>query len=259
MYGDGQQVRDWLYVTDHCRAIDTVLRHGEPGAVYNIGGDKDSIKSTTDDPTTGSKKKVNVEITSETTTTAIDTEFRFKERERPEVLIGKTYRVRTGYGNLFITINSDGDGNPFEVFAALGKSGGHFQEQTEAIARLISLALRANIDPLDVVGHLKGIRGPMITMTPKGTILSLPDAIGKILEEHISGVIDGIEEEVREDEIVVTSAAPHASMIDSSMNGMREKSIADYGFMPECPDCGNSVVMAEGCVSCKDCGYSRCL
>jgi dTDP-glucose 4,6-dehydratase len=38
VYGDGQNVRDWLYVEDHCRAIDLVLRRGTPGEVYNIGG-----------------------------------------------------------------------------------------------------------------------------------------------------------------------------------------------------------------------------
>jgi dTDP-glucose 4,6-dehydratase len=38
VYGTGRNVRDWLYVLDHCRAIDFVLRHGEPGEVYNIGG-----------------------------------------------------------------------------------------------------------------------------------------------------------------------------------------------------------------------------
>ncbi|NUQ64372.1 MAG: dTDP-glucose 4,6-dehydratase [Pirellulales bacterium] len=38
VYGDGQQVRDWLYVADHCRAIQTVLAKGDPGEVYNIGG-----------------------------------------------------------------------------------------------------------------------------------------------------------------------------------------------------------------------------
>ncbi|WP_018085574.1 dTDP-glucose 4,6-dehydratase [Desulfurispora thermophila] len=41
VYGDGQNVRDWLYVLDHCRAIDTVLRHGKPGEVYNIGGNSE--------------------------------------------------------------------------------------------------------------------------------------------------------------------------------------------------------------------------
>lgn len=38
VYGDGQNVRDWLYVTDHCRAIDTVLEKGKIGQTYNIGG-----------------------------------------------------------------------------------------------------------------------------------------------------------------------------------------------------------------------------
>lgn len=38
VYGDGRNVRDWLYVTDHCRAIDRILREGRPGEVYNVGG-----------------------------------------------------------------------------------------------------------------------------------------------------------------------------------------------------------------------------
>jgi len=38
VYGTGKNIRDWLYVLDHCRAIDFVLQHGEPGEIYNIGG-----------------------------------------------------------------------------------------------------------------------------------------------------------------------------------------------------------------------------
>ena len=41
VYGDGQQVRDWLYVEDHCRAILAVLEGGTPGEVYNVGGDSE--------------------------------------------------------------------------------------------------------------------------------------------------------------------------------------------------------------------------
>lgn len=48
VYGDGLNVRDWLYVRDHCAAIDTVLRKGKVGEVYNIGG---------------SNEKTNIEIT----------------------------------------------------------------------------------------------------------------------------------------------------------------------------------------------------
>src|SRR5580698_5760818 len=39
VYGDGMQVRDWLYVEDHCRGIRAVLEHGRDGEIYNIGGD----------------------------------------------------------------------------------------------------------------------------------------------------------------------------------------------------------------------------
>jgi dTDP-glucose 4,6-dehydratase len=39
IYGDGRQIRDWLWVEDHCAGIETVLRHGEPGEAYNVGGD----------------------------------------------------------------------------------------------------------------------------------------------------------------------------------------------------------------------------
>ena len=41
VYGDGMQVRDWLHVKDHCRAIDTVLRKGKPGEIYNVGGNNE--------------------------------------------------------------------------------------------------------------------------------------------------------------------------------------------------------------------------
>ena len=41
VYGDGQNIRDWLYVEDHCRALDTVIHQGEPGQTYNIGGNNE--------------------------------------------------------------------------------------------------------------------------------------------------------------------------------------------------------------------------
>ena len=41
LYGDGKNVRDWLYVEDHCKAIDLVLRKGREGEVYNVGGHKE--------------------------------------------------------------------------------------------------------------------------------------------------------------------------------------------------------------------------
>jgi dTDP-glucose 4,6-dehydratase len=39
VYGDGQNVRDWIHVNDHCRALDLVLRNGREGEIYNVGGE----------------------------------------------------------------------------------------------------------------------------------------------------------------------------------------------------------------------------
>lgn len=107
-------------------------------------------------------------------------------RNRPEVLTGKTYRIRTGYGNLYITINEDQEGNPFEVFAQIGKAGGFFAGQAEAISRLVSLSLRSGIEIHALIDQLKGIRGPNVSWSEGGMILSLPDAIGQVLERHIA-------------------------------------------------------------------------
>jgi dTDP-glucose 4,6-dehydratase len=41
IYGDGKNIRDWLYVEDHCRAIDLILHKGKPGEVYNVGGENE--------------------------------------------------------------------------------------------------------------------------------------------------------------------------------------------------------------------------
>ena len=181
-------------------------------------------------------------------------------KPRPEVLTGQTYKVKTGYGNLYVTINNDENGEPFEIFATIGKSGGFFQEQSEGICRLISLALRAGVSPEVIVQDLKGIRGPMPVMSSKGTVLSLPDAIGQILEEHVKylrGEIPQLESRTGEtlDEHMNKEAAMKVS---AAVGGKKQKSIADFGMMPGCPECGSMLEMGEGCMSCKSCGFSRC-
>jgi len=172
-----------------------------------------------------------------------------KPRPRPEVMAGNTYRIKTGYGKLYVTVNNDEKGVPFEVFATIGKSGGFFQEQSEAICRLISLALRSGVAAGEVVEDLKGIRGPMPVFTDKGTVLSLPDALGKILEQHMiaTGAVQEIISRPEKQEVL-----PFAGSSEQKME------MADFGFMPGCPDCGAQLVMQEGCISCKMCGFSRC-
>ncbi|MBI4450080.1 adenosylcobalamin-dependent ribonucleoside-diphosphate reductase, partial [Candidatus Uhrbacteria bacterium] len=103
-------------------------------------------------------------------------------RPRPEVMNGKTYKVATAYGTLFVTINVDEQGQPFEVFATIGKSGGFFAEESEGICRLVSLALRTGILATTLIDQLKGIRGPMPSFGKRGMILSIPDAIAQVLD-----------------------------------------------------------------------------
>lgn len=186
---------------------------------------------------------------------------KLEPRKRPLVMEGKTYRVKTGYGKLYVTVNDDEDGIPFEVFATIGKSGGFFQEQSEGICRLISLSLRTGIKVEEVIDNLKGIRGPMPVMTDKGTILSLPDAIGQILEEHVQGGEAPRAElpagsKVSEPAVVVAKAGLDFLKKDEIKG--KSKSLADNGMMPGCPDCGASLQINEGCLSCRSCGFTRC-
>lgn len=185
-------------------------------------------------------------------------------RERPDVMQGMTYRVRTSYGNLFVTINQDEHG-PFEVFSQLGKAGGFFQAQTEAICRLISLALRSGVSIKDVIDQLKGIRGPDIAFANGGTIHSLPDAIGKVLENHIKRGQKELALRFTPD--VKPKVAENPEMVLASSRGTGEAqngtaaekvSIANLGYAPACPDCGSSLTFGEGCLKCDICGFSKC-
>jgi len=104
-------------------------------------------------------------------------------KPRPEVLPGTTYKLKTGCGNIYVIINSD-NGKPFEVFSVMGKSGGCSASYSEAIARLISLALRSGVEPKAIIKHLRGIACHQVSWSQGEKILSCADAIAKALESH---------------------------------------------------------------------------
>lgn len=173
-------------------------------------------------------------------------------RKRPERIVGTTYKITTGYGNLYVTINEDENSEPFEVFTHIGKAGGFFAAKSEAISRLISLALRSGIDIKELVDQLKGIRGPNPIWGEKGMVLSLPDAIGQILEKHIARK----QEQLSLD--YLKKSQPKPEITSTNLNGGRKESLADLGVAPACPDCGQMLEMSEGCLKCQFCGYSKC-
>ncbi len=234
----------------------TVYRDGSRNVqVLNIGTGENIARI----DSIGSQVGVEVKAAKEIPMNLPVDQGKLSPRSRPEVLVGKTYKMKTGYGTLFVTINNDETGAPFEIFATIGKSGGFFQEQSEGICRLISLALRAGIKNEEIIKMLKGIRGPMPVMTEKGTVLSLPDAIAQVLEEHV--ITNGhLKSDSATTGHTILPNVPEPALIAemASQPQAIKKSVADYGFMPGCPDCGNALVMAEGCISCKACGFSRC-
>jgi ribonucleoside-diphosphate reductase alpha chain len=103
-------------------------------------------------------------------------------KERPETLSGFTTKMKTGYGYLYVTV-TEYDGQPFEVFATIGKSGRSTTAKTEAIGRLSSLALRSGVKVDKIVDQLKGIGGEYPIFQDGGLVLSIPDAIARVLEK----------------------------------------------------------------------------
>ncbi|MFA6254982.1 MAG: vitamin B12-dependent ribonucleotide reductase [Patescibacteria group bacterium] len=187
----------------------------------------------------------------------------FYKRERPAAMKGTTYKQKTSYGDLYVTINDDEEGHPFEVFATIGKAGGFFSAKSEAVCRLLSLAFRAGIPPEEVIKQIKGIRGPMPSWGENGMILSLPDAIAQTLERHVTREQPKLGLEFHNGSQVTKEAMARSAVVPATPshngNGLDlKREIADYGTAPECPECGSLLEISEGCLKCRSCGYSHC-
>lgn len=182
------------------------------------------------------------------------------ERQRPAVVSGITERVRTGQGNLFVTINYDENNRPFEVFGALGKAGSTDSAQLEAISRLASMALRAGVDPNQVVDHLKGITDEPVW--DSGTLVrSAPDALALVLSRHLQNKKASQTELLNADAdskdqlgLFSTTTSTTATMSNQGNNTNGH----DVSSRARCPDCSGGLVHQEGCIRCLDCGYNKC-
>ncbi len=173
-------------------------------------------------------------------------------RPRPEVVMGTTTKVSTGCGNLYVTINTDGNNKPFEVFTQMGKAGGCAASQLEAIGRLVSLAFRSGVDVKVIIEQLRSIRCPSPSWEKGSRIFSCADAIARVVERRL--VNDKVETRVS----AQASAAKEELFSQVSKS---EEQLEDHitgNIVGVCPDCGGVVRHEEGCVKCSACGYTKC-
>jgi ribonucleoside-diphosphate reductase alpha chain len=155
-------------------------------------------------------------------------------RPRPVVTTGRTEKIKTGCGNLYVTINADAEGL-CEVFTSMGKAGGCAASQSEALSRMISMSLRAGVDPETVVRQLRGIRCPSPTWAEGGKVLSCADAVGIALEHFLAYQATGE---------VHTAVIKNTDELDNHAGA--------------CPECGGTLEHESGCAVCRACGFSKC-
>jgi len=208
-----------------------------------------------------------------------------QKRPRPDVLHGVTQRIDTGYGKLYVNINEDPEADrPFELFANIGNSGGFTASFTEALAKTISTALRAGVDPREIADELQGIRSPKVAWDKGEQIQSIPDAIGTAMRRYLDGdveraypqqqTLEETTEEADDAPAGETTATESVTETDHETDGgalaaaeqavedsvaADQQSIIDAGESPECPECGSlSLYYSEGCKTCESCGWSEC-
>ncbi len=171
-------------------------------------------------------------------------------RPRPEVIIGTTTKVSTGCGNLYVTINIDEDGKPFELFTQMGKAGGCAASQLEATGRLVSLAFRANIEVKSIIEQLRNIRCPSPSWEKGQRIFSCADAIARVIERRLINT---------QPAALVTAESATIPMKHSHDDQLQSSDLDEQvNIVGMCPDCGGTLRHEEGCVKCHGCGYSKC-
>jgi ribonucleoside-diphosphate reductase alpha chain len=179
-------------------------------------------------------------------------------RPRPATLQGTTRRLPSPLGDLYVTINQDEQGRPFEVFATIGKAGGAAMADVEAIGRLISLALRSGITIQDVHNQLRGISCDRAVGVGPNKVLSVPDAIAQALAQHERDMA-GVQQE-----LLMTPATPLRAAGGAPAAGAApvQPTLSTYdpgeAFLGTCPECAADLHFAEGCMTCQVCGFSEC-
>mgnify|MGYP000011447976 FL=1 len=252
----------WLAYKTNCKGI-TIYRDGSRDLqVLNIGkvkGKEESVSKAREEGPAKPKEQ-------------IKPVSGIAPRPRSEIATGFTEKVKIGCGNLYITVNYD-DYGICEVFTNTGRAGG-CPSQSEATARLVSIALRSGVDYKYIVEQLKGIRCPS-TIRQKGLkVLSCPDAIGRLIEK-VAKLQNG--QKIMATEAHITdeqrfqrpTANTYYKFEDASeeeevdfriaeLENDTEENDTENADTAVCPECGRKVEHEGGCVVCRNCGYSKC-
>jgi len=178
-------------------------------------------------------------------------------RGRPAMLRGVTRQIVSPLGTMYVTINEDEKGRPFEVFVALGKAGGAAMADAEAIGRLISLALRSGVSMRDIHRQLRGISSDRAVGFGDSKVLSSPDAIAQVLERYLEEK-EGIQQSLPIQEPGTGKKSNGGTQTANRPLVTRFYEQTARTFIGTCPDCGSGLEFAEGCQKCHACGYSEC-
>ncbi len=177
-------------------------------------------------------------------------------RPRPAITVGTTTKIATGCGNLYVTVNNDEQGLPFELFTHMGKAGGCAMSQLEAIGRLVSLAFRSGIETNAIIEQLRGIRCPSPSWEKGGRIFSCSDAIARVIERSLQKNKGNAEQQAL-DNLAITEK-PGSLKSEDTAGTAKASSLKVESIVGVCPDCGGALWHIEGCMVCKSCGYSKC-
>ena len=167
-------------------------------------------------------------------------------RVRPKIMKGLTTKSDSPYGSIYVTANFDDNNKIFETFISAGKSGSVSKSVTEAMSRVISLALRANVDINDIIKTISNISGSELwiydTIDGKEVyVKSIPDATAKMLAD-----------------LNEYSATLSNTIVQRKKDDIKETDDIELIHSNICPECGKTMIMVSGCQTCINCGYSPC-
>ena len=116
--------------------------------------------------------------------TAYPVEAKRRFPTRPAVMTGETRSIETPLGTAYITLNYHDD-LPAEVFVTIGKAGSTERAAAEALARLLSVALQRGVPLKVLTKQLRGISSTDTLGLGPNKVLSMPGAVGRVLESFL--------------------------------------------------------------------------